>query len=584
MATAGTTTSEDDEGPASSGFGLVASNRLHSSLLLAAHNNNYHHRKNAGMQLQTRPIHSDLLQLARSLELGGGTVSDSDFLVGSTTRSLSGRPVRLVMEQQVIHTSGSTRLGRQSRSVSPRSTHRYQRHLVQGRARGSRGGGTMNDNKMGMGLRWRVSSEKGKKASYARSRAKSPSSESDTSSMVSTPGFVDYLNTLSECPDIDRQSGQVTPSRKPIHVQLNRRDRAVSECETLPRRKKPQGSQMSPILLRQSVNYSPFVASESDTGTETMISDFESGGTISEDSLNNEGVFSPGQEQILSQRLHAMAFQRFTFDESDTSFASSALQIRPSRKVYKKKRHKSKRQQDQDLKSLELELKSLEDQLSFSEKRGHWEEQIVNSWSTEFFGNFTDNEKVRFSYESLVGGNTSSVLPSPSPLTSVIECPVPQSKPLDMPEPVQSLLRHFTPVQSNAPHERFSPKPVRRFQNLGAKKIASSPSTPTSEFKPFPGSIRFPRTLSRAFSDPRGNSSSLSFNRCKSLTSDLTGAIGMTSMWIPVSQSVPRRFSSHSNTPFRPLTDAQSHLIGGGLSLAKRVLLQNALLPNKSEG
>eukprot|EP00094_Tigriopus_californicus_P007454 TCALIF_07176-PA protein Name:"Protein of unknown function" AED:0.08 eAED:0.08 QI:0/1/0/1/1/0.5/2/0/273 len=203
MATAATT-SEDDESLAGVG---VATNRLHSSLLLAAHNNNYYRNNlNAGTKPHNRPSHSHLLQLARSLELGG-TVSDSDFLC-STTRSLSGRPVRLVMEQNRpgIQSSGSTRVVRNSRSVSPRSTNRYKRHLVLGSARNAGCAGVARDAEMGVGMHWGLVG-KGRKAS-TRTRVKSPSSESDTSSMVSTPGFVDYLNTLSECPGIDRQSGQ----------------------------------------------------------------------------------------------------------------------------------------------------------------------------------------------------------------------------------------------------------------------------------------------------------------------------------------------------------------------------------------
>lgn len=570
-----------------------------------------------------------------------------------------------------------------------------------------------------------------------------PSSDSDTSSMRSSSGFVDYLQTLSACPDLR--------SRKSVLVHKSRRSkRTQSECEDLPSRsgvrkrlsnwdlKRPCYNFPSPspsgldggVVAAKHANRPPNSlpvagnrnppsdlssyrqTSESGSGTETIISDFESG-TYSEDSLNRNkqqihtsdrkvadinNKVSPRKQEIITKRLAEMAarFEReeaSRYETDDSLDSSLHLQhhqqerLHPPATLRRMKRRRNNQvlaQSKTEIELLEDELLSLEQQLALATReatsesgsssswpnesprrdslpsddlqsrevlnRSQWQDNVIKSWSTELFGNYTDNEKVRFSYENLqsscssVLGSMASMLPSVqehhisnnffrehnnfsnphnqqeqdilstslndeylllnhninypnNQIANVNQNPfindIRPEKDLErqreryfsMPEPVQSLIKHFQPVMEASPHDRYSPKPERRSsRNIrrGFSRVASSPSTPTSEYKPFPPSASHP--LQRTFSDP----SRRTHRRAQSLSSEsghgLTGAVGVTSMWIPMTPQLSRK-SQQQTSATNTLSNQQRRRLGvtNSLSLARKVLL-NHVLPSKAEG
>ena len=86
-----------------------------------------------------------------------------------------------------------------------------------------------------------------------------------------------------------------------------------------------------------------------------------------------------------------------------------------------------------------------------------------------------------------------------------------------MPAPVESAVKRMHPMRSNAPHERYSPKPTRKSGVANKKPNLSSPSTPTSEMSPrSPFFVVARNSVEESASMP---------------------PMGATSMWIPASAS-----------------------------------------------
>ncbi len=441
----------------------------------------------------------------------------------------------------------------------------------------------------------------------------------------------DYLQTLSACPVLERKSSKDngSPDQPDPLQEDSKRTPTLSEVSS---------------IRKSSVDLS----SEADT---TVASDFDScddsfkgvldrsdkkiGETQARKKTSRVDVVSPRRERIISRRLQEMA-ERFEREElkmrigagSAETDDASLIDLEPrsiSLRRFLAKRRERRQQRisakNQEIKRLENELRTLEEALARTVaddtrlSRCRWEDQPVTSLSTELFGNFTDNEKVRFSYETLLQSSArSSVssLPQHHKLSSVLEyepcqfphsrseeqepfpCPYcndnqqrlchpfpgnvtvkretlpqerrPQSLDLqvsaanqlldggldsnaEMPKPVESAIKYFKPVQDAATHDRYSPKPTRRRVSSGGPR-STHPAT----------------NLIRAFSDSSGPTS-------------FTGAVGVTSMWIPMAtpSTLPRRFSSFkSDSPVRP----QKSL---GLGLARKILMQQ-LLPSKAEG
>ena len=474
----------------------------------------------------------------------------------------------------------------------------------------------------------------------------------------------------------------------------------------------------APSSLRQQMSLPLGAAGGPDDGAKgdssgadtTVVSDFDSGGeTFSQDSLNggtaedktNENDDaeqpSPTRRRPSDKRVDQMTASTVSY-ETDTSLDSSMAESREAalrrflarRKEKKRKLNRARRhRRDKEIEALEKELKELEAKLAQAtcssvgssastagatsttetetetedgelRRRQHWQIQQLRSWSMELYGNFTDNEKVRFSYENLMS-STSSLLRTPSealveqmpslhedsPLPPLQQQPrsLPVSESdatladedstaadaddshyFSMPEPVQSLVKRFLHPASST-HDRYSPKPTRRLAPLvppsehrrhcplhprNSLLPTSSPSTPTSsEYKAFPppsASSARPPVLSRALSDPRSTSSRFGLNRrAQSLVNcsdgsgfgaarGAGGAVGVTSMWIPVTPQPTRRTLPSPSGPRRQSSLGSTGCCCGAgdegppvprqanVGLAKRVLLQQVLLPSKAEG
>lgn len=456
----------------------------------------------------------------------------------------------------------------------------------------------------------------------------SPSSDDSESS------FVDYLQTLSACPDLDSCSSRDSSPKFINRSSKNESVRTKSEsgqqfqlnqpCQNFPRANVKMSvlkQQMSLPLPNTLPNPDETLSSSclqssgnSDDATEMAVSDFSEEETIDQVASENDA-----NKCVVLRKIERNY-------ETDTSVDSSMLEPRhlAHKRFLNKRKERWRKLKNEEIGALEEELKSLENQLgkySDSEvlqrrdslpidlknnSRGLWskdQETVIKSWSTELFGNFTDNEKVRFSYENLQSSCTSlaasSVIaeqtrqnvvqnPGISPLAyqnqnlsgylpSVQEHRVMQHTELvqsheyflpfnqynpytnigdeynSMPEPVESLVKHFKPVQSNATHEKYSPQPNRKSPRRMFNRTFSSPSTPTAEVKPF--------CLQRV-------NSLRDHRRTQSLSEG--GAVGVTSMWIPVVPTPKRKPSIRMKAE-------------NGLSLAKKVLLQH-VLPSKSEG
>jgi hypothetical protein len=194
------------------------------------------------------------------------------------------------------------------------------------------------------------------------------------------------------------------------------------------------------------------------------------------------------------------------------------------------------------------------------QQRGLWVQQdaVVKSWSTELYGNFNGNDKVCFSYENLQ-------LSRSSVATTVSMDPA-------MPLPVESQLKRFAPLQANSAHERYSPTPQRRRTVSQADTVDTAISV---------CQMRDARKLMRTVSEPAATPIG------GGMVAAFSGAIGMTSMWIPATPTSHSPRPSPSSQPFRAMMTLQlqqtRRLPGFYSGLAKKVFLQH-VLPNKAEG
>jgi hypothetical protein len=390
-------------------------------------------------------------------------------------------------------------------------------------------------------------------SSLSFSQSSTEDDSEDTMSMRSA-GFGEYLKILSVCPHLSDSSapssrvaspmGRGNPAVPQVITVRRRLCSTTSECEDYSGKKRnfrvsepvtnfpgcrtalrsqmslPLGTGPYKGLMKDTdedlydISVRRVLTSDS-SGADTMVSDisFDDSGTISEDSLNNRSFAA---ELDLSRRLKEIAASMetaaATYYETDTSEASSLYVPQPRRPPFRRKRKRGL-----EVAAMEEELKGLERRLAVAEKEGQhtprarWEDAGfvgVKSLSTELFGNYTDNEKVNFSYENLN-----------RQLACVEEV-------LSMPLPVESVIKKMHPMRCNAPHERYSPKPVRKA--MSKKKNSSSPSTPTTEGCPLrPFGWRPP---------PPSSSVVVRYEESVSMP-----AMGVTSMWIPSAPPAARR-------------------------------------------
>jgi hypothetical protein len=300
------------------------------------------------------------------------------------------------------------------------------------------------------------------------------------------------------------------------------------------------------------------MASNSTSSTEIA----STSGNFSQDSLDEEES-TPRREIDFTPPLNLMS----TSIESDSLIVPA--QVHPNINI-----------SDFEESDLERELCFLQQQLivatqweEASKSRASWIDptKVVKSWSSELAGNFSGNEKVKFSYENIL-----SPLLLPIRETSVCyqESSVcsdsSQMSTFSLPEPVESAVKFLDRVRHNSTHDKFSPRPVRRKLTSDDRSLSANSSSKSFQMK----THRRASSLSRDFEGATVGGGA--------------GAIGVTSMWIPVS-SDRRRMRPTSPTPSQssfcslPSTNSTSNVFGR-ISLARKVLLHHQLLPNKTEG
>ena len=230
---------------------------------------------------------------------------------------------------------------------------------------------------------------------------------------------------------------------------------------------------------------------------------------------------------------------------------------------------------------LERELYFLQQQLIVATRweeavktRGSWIDptKVVKSWSSELAGNFRGNDKVKFSYENIL---SPSLVPIRETSTFIKICSEASDVTSSLPEPVESSIKFLDRVRHNSTHDKFSPRPVRKMLTHDQRALSINSSTPTRQ--PY-------QTHQR--------SSSLSRDFGGGCVGGGAGAVGVTSMWIPVtSDPSPRRFFPPSSpTPSQSSfcsLPTSSNLWSGHfsrISLARKVLLHHQVLPCKAEG
>ena len=230
---------------------------------------------------------------------------------------------------------------------------------------------------------------------------------------------------------------------------------------------------------------------------------------------------------------------------------------------------------------LERELYFLQQQLIVATRwadaaktRGSWIDptKVVKSWSAELAGNFRGNDKVKFSYENIL---SPSLVPIRETSTYIEICSDASDVTASLPEPVESSIKFLDRVRHSSTHEKFSPRPVRKMLSHDQRALSINSSIPT----------RQPHQTHR-------RSSSLSRDFRGGCVGGGAGAVGVTSMWIPVtSDPSPRRFfpptsPTPSQTSFCSLPSSSGLWSGhfSRISLARKVLLQHQVLPCKAEG
>ncbi len=416
------------------------------------------------------------------------------------------------------------------------------------------------------------------------------STEDDSEYSLRSSGFGDYLKMLSACPRLSDSSAPSSRVSSPMGRQVvttskKRLSSTTSECEDYkkasfrvsePVRNFPGGrkqshpmtglkSQMSlPLGLTVAAGKQPGESASDvsvcrltsdSSGADTIVSDdvsFDDSGTLSEDSLTSRLAAEIEMTRRLREIVASMDdhHNKYETDTSEASFYVPPPVRRPRRR----------RRRADELAAMEAELRRLQSQLSDAERpRGRWDQSGggggfvgVKSLSTELFDNYTDNEKVMFSYENLSGGTRQQQLGSVDEADTAVWS---SSGSVSMPQPVESAIKHMHPMRENAPHERYSPKPVRR-QLQQLRRNFSSPSTPTSEYCPPWPKQQQPPVVVNFPAEPVS-----------------MPALGVTSMWIPADPS-PRRLSGSGGLLSRKVFNRQM----------SEPLQQQAILPNKGLG
>jgi hypothetical protein len=392
-----------------------------------------------------------------------------------------------------------------------------------------------------------------------RSRAKKfvwSSDSSDTSSAQDSSVLVNYLVSLSTCPAL-------VPRRKAAHHGRRRRHNHSWDVGK---------------LHPAAIDPQKVAGSNSTSSSETMKSGLGStGGNFSQDSLDEE-----------EEEDEASSSGKFYLQHMSTSMESDSL-------IFPAGRNRlpfdpSSEANDSDL---ERELFFLEQQLvvatqwqeSVAKGRAAWIDPstVVKSWSTELAGNFSGNEKVKFSYENMLSPSL-SLLPiresagQHSDQSSLFSEP---ASCYSLPEPVESAVKFLDRVRHNSTHEKFSPRPTRKKLNSDDRSISATSSCCTYPAR----THRRSASLSRDYEGPAV------------AVGGGAGAVGVTSMWIPVTPgdaTLRRRFRASSPTPSQssfcslPSSTASSASVWSGhlgrIGLARKVFLQHQLLPSKAEG
>lgn len=354
---------------------------------------------------------------------------------------------------------------------------------------------------------------------------------------------MDYLTSLSSCPSLG-------PRRK---ILPQRRRRQAWDVRSAVSGIEPQ-----------------VMASGSASSTETVVSELDSfnATNFSEDSLDE----STGCASLVSSKRVRKVYR----SSQDSIYLESAQSHSISI--------------DQDNRcvdgDLERELLFLEQQLvvasrwqSVAGSRPNWKDgaRVVKSWSSELAGNYRGNEKCKFSYENMISPSLIPISESRmlSQRSSCSECS--DISAFSLPEPVESAVKFLDRVRHSSTHDKFSPKPTRKSLSLHRRSLSSS----TASLPLNPTNHRRASSLNR----DAGNES----------IGGGAGAVGVTSMWIPISsKSIPKRFcpgsppSSRCNSSFSylPSNSSSSFFTGNfnKLVLARKVLLQQPLLPSKAQG
>lgn len=416
------------------------------------------------------------------------------------------------------------------------------------------------------------SSSSSRRKSHRRSKHRSRatrivwSSDSDTSSAQDSSVLVNYLVSLSTCPSLG------TRRKVPKNVKNARRRRHTHSwdvggvCRNFPTTIDPQ-----------------IIGSNSNSSTETMKTAGlgSSSGNFSQDSLDEI------EDQV------SLSSKEFILKQMSTSFESDSL-IVPTHQVAQNFSGSFDESSDCDESDLERQLYFLQQQLFVATKieeqversRSCWIDpaRVVKSWSSELAGNFIGNEKVKFSYENILSPTPTTLMPICESSTSLQHfhrssiCSD-QLSTYSLPEPVESAVKFLDRVRHNSTHEKFSPKPNRKKLRSDDRSISAGSS-----------SCNFPvKTHRRSSSLSRETDGGISVGGG-------AGAIGVTSMWIPVTSDPSRRRiqvtsptpsqSSFCSLPSSASVSATNLWSGnfGRISLARKVLLQHQLLPNKTEG
>jgi len=318
------------------------------------------------------------------------------------------------------------------------------------------------------------------------------------------------------------------------------------------------------------------MGSNSTSSTETVKSEFGNNlnGNYSQDSLDEEdNSLKSKEKELITKRLKEMS----------VAFEVDRMQLIPAQT------HNNNSSGDEEA-DLERELCFLQQQLVVATRweeattkgRGNWIDpsSVVKSWSTELAGNFCGNEKVKFSYENILSPSLLPIKETSSyhdHQASSICSESSQISSYSLPEPVENTIKFLDRVRHDSTHDKFSPRPSRKILSSEHRALSiSSATTLTPRRLP---THRRASSLSRDFGSGDGG------------VGGGAGAVGVTSMWIPMTSEHRRRFlpsPTPSQSSYCSLPSSTTSSLWSGnvskISLARKVLLQHQVLPSKAEG